>query len=265
MKFLFFLGLTLFVTGFLLPAVAAPILYMARRPRLRRPRFENFHPHELPPAVRKEFDRAVQRICGDGFELLNYLSWTSAPPERSYFAVFRRSATGDLGVSVVTLTGNTLRPVSERYFLFRRGYKNDFAIVSHCNGAGDFPWDTPGTAYTCFPRMKDPHHLLVLHERRIAQFARGMETVAVPPGEETGVICRTILASHERLVSRKFVKPDSRGGHVTPTCKGALRLAREKGWPLALLHRSRRRRRAGKEMARLLAHVPSPDAAENEK
>lgn len=267
MTLLLGMAVVAFIVTTVLPPLVMPLVYRLKLSWLRKPRFENFTPDDLPPAPRQEFTTSERELEAEGFTLLARLAWSVAPPEKTHFAIFVHRETGDVAVNALTLTGNTLFPVGDRYALFWRQFKNDHAIWVHSAGSREFLWRQPGKRAFAFPQAKTIRHLRVLRDKCLTVHARGMEAVGIPAGEETRRVCDMVMAAHERLLDNGLFEADKATGRIRPTWRGAVWLTRGRIWPLKTLDAMARRRRANALLSELLGEgktktgaSPSPAA-----
>lgn len=259
MKLLLGIAVMAILVTSVLPPLIMPLMYRLKVSWLRKPRFENFGPDDLPPAPRQEFTASEKELEAEGFTVLARLAWAVAPPEKTYFTILVHQGDGDLAVSALTLTGNTLFPVGDRYVLYWRQFKNDHAIWVHSARSPEFLWRQPGKRVFAFPQARNPRHLRVLQGKCLAAHARGMEAVGLSSGEETRRVCDMVIAAHERLLDNGLFRVDAATGHIRPTWRGAVWLTRRRVWPLNVIDAVARRRRANALLTQVLGTGAPPE------
>ncbi len=236
--------------------IVAPIIVHSKQRMAAKPRFDLFNPQNLPQDKADYFVRNLQLLQKEGFEPAAFVSWESHENQRILFALAVNQENRDMAMSVFATAGTETKPLEVRYTEFCTVFTDSSEINTNSNPQPDVLKQFADKKVFSFPRVKDPHHLYILHRRLIARFALGKEAVLPQKDTEVMAVQMSVTRFLARQAKAGYFFTDESGNMLRPTWKGAFLMTWKLVWPMGFIWNILRRRR----MNMLLSQLLSSDA-----
>ncbi|MEZ4526857.1 MAG: hypothetical protein R2941_13140 [Desulfobacterales bacterium] len=243
----------LLVVKLIFSGIVAPIIVHAKQRMAAKPRFDLFDPRNLPQDKADYFVRNLQLLQKEGFEPAAFVSWESNENQRILFALAVNRENRDMAMAAFATAGTESKPLEVRYTEFCTVFADSSEISTNSNPQPDVLKPFPDKKVFSFPRVKDPHHLYILHRRLLARFALGKEAVLPAKDTEVMAVQMSVTRFLERQAKAGYFRTDADGEILRPTWKGAFLMTWKLVWPVGSIQNILHRRRMNLLLSQLLA------------
>ena len=269
----------LWYTGFMF--LVSPLIVRFSQRMTARSGFELMDWNRVPAEAQKYLQENGQALMALGFHPAAYLYGSGLTANvLPLLVVSINRQTGDKAMTSVFYAGaGGVMKLKTRYVEFTTWYADGSSVDTNTNGSlGAFIPDPKHPTYR-FPDVTDVAQLLALHQRLTQDMEyrlRGdwppavtpqgfTHRVAVPgtikmlpkPGEEVEDLVEVMIDGYERQCRAGRLHYDAGAGAYRPTLRGAYLMTWGLLWPVTVLRRAGRRRRAARLLRTLDCRVPA--------
>ena len=250
--------IALLIVKLVFSGIVMPVIVHAKQRQAAKLRFDLFNPQNLPQDKAVYFVKNLQMLQKEGFEPAAFVSWESHENQRILFALAVNRENRDMAMSVFATAGMETNPVEVRYTEFCTVFTDSSEINTNCNPQPDVLKQFADKKVFSFPRIRDPHHLYILHRGLLARFALGKEAVLPPKDTEVMAVQMSVTRFLDRQAKAGYFRTDESGEILMPTWKGAFLMTWKLAWPMGFIWNILRRRRMNLLLSQLLASDANP-------
>ena len=231
----------------LLPYVLGPVLIQATHKSRAAPTLIAFDPDErpAPPAVQEVLDDTEAALWSCGFEVIEHVALPDLVPNvKAVFVLLTRPESNDSAMAVAAFAASGATPMKRYYVEFATEYADGFELCTN-NG-------TDESAYCPLPHkrvlqcdfLRDPEALWRFHERAAQEFGTGPKKPVPTRQSALEHLRQGMLKEHTDQIAVGWLWHDEENEAFRPTWKGACLMTWKLCWPVSLIRRTARRKRA---------------------
>ena len=258
--FLYILGAFIFLKT-VIPGILGPVLVHSRLKHSVNPDFRICNFQDMPRKAAVFISQKSESFRKEGFDLINYISWSSQEEQSMYFALMVNRNTKDMGIAVFAISGRDKSLIQVQYIEYSTEFEDSTEIVTN-NNPQPAVFHMFDKKIFRFPHIKNSHHLYVLHRKLLEQHT-DMEPVLPSPGTETETVRQTIIKDFNRQKDAGYYY--QKEDFFYPTWKGAVFMSWKLIWPVVAIRKIMLRRRANIFIRELLKTDTLPPEMEKDE